>query len=116
MPCFGIKHQCCEAERLRLIRQQPGQQPAQPNRFAGKFAPLRLYAGFGYNRLRPRFRVNFTNQQGVVDRRRVAVDLNRLVVFGGATWLLSPRFDVSGELYAAPSDAFTARVALRAAL
>jgi hypothetical protein len=74
------------------------------------------YAGLGYNRLQPRFQVNFTNQQGDTDRRRVEVDLNRLVAFGGATWSLSPRFDLSGELYAAPGDALTVRVALRAAL
>ncbi|MGH7702343.1 MAG: hypothetical protein ACREMO_04580 [Gemmatimonadales bacterium] len=79
-------------------------------------APFRPYVGFGYNRLQPRFRVNFTNRRGDTDRRRVEVDLNRLVVFGGASWVFSPRFEASGELYAAPSDAFSARVALRAAL
>jgi hypothetical protein len=74
---------------------------------------LRPYAGAGYNRLQPRFQVNFTNRFGQVDRRRVEVDLDRLVVFGGATWQPAERLAVTGELYAAPADAVTARVIVR---
>jgi hypothetical protein len=79
-------------------------------------ARFRPYLGTGYNRLQPRFRVDFTNQSGETDRRRVEVNLNRLVVFGGASYRLTTSLDLSGELYAAPSDAFTARMALRAGL
>lgn len=79
----------------------------------GRFRP---YAGTGYNRLRPRFQVNFTNQFGELDDRRVEVNLDRLVVFGGATWAATPRLGVSGELYAAPEDAVTGRLVVRAAV
>jgi hypothetical protein len=74
---------------------------------------LRPYGGAGYNRLQPHFQVNFTNRFGEVDRRRVEVDLNRLVVFGGATWQVAGRMDMSGEIYAAPADAMTGRVIMR---
>ena len=77
---------------------------------------LRPYVGTGYNRLQPRFQVNFTNQFGSVDRTRVEVNLNRAVLFGGASWQLRDRIDVTGEIYAAPADAVTARVVLRALL
>ena len=77
---------------------------------------LRPYVGAGYNRLQPRFRVNFTNSFGDIDRTRVTVDLNRLVVFGGATWRIVRALDLSGEVYAAPSDAVTARVGVRAGI
>jgi hypothetical protein len=74
---------------------------------------LRPYGGAGYNRLQPRFQVNFTNRFGQRDRRRVEVNLDRLVVFGGATWQLAESLGVTGELYAAPADAVTARVIVR---
>lgn len=77
---------------------------------------LRPYAGLGYTRLQPRFTVNFTNQFGDTDDTRVVVDLDRAVVFGGVTWQSPGRLAVSGELYAAPSDAVTGRVTVRAAL
>jgi hypothetical protein len=77
---------------------------------------LRPYMGAGYSRLAPRFRVNFTNQFGVVDRRRVSVDLNRAALFAGATWRATRALELSGELYAAPADAVTARVAARVLL
>ena len=75
---------------------------------------LRPYVGGGYNRLAPRFRVNFTNRFGGVDRTRVAVDLDRAVVFGGATWQLPRHLTTSAEVYAAPGDATTVRLAVRA--
>ena len=76
----------------------------------GAFRP---YVGGGYNRLDPRFQVNFRNQFGSVDRTRVEVGLNRAVLFGGASWQLQDRLGLTGEVYAAPSDAVTARVVLR---
>ncbi len=77
---------------------------------------LRPYLGAGYNRLAPRFQVNFTNSVGTVDSTRVIVNLDRLAVFGGATWILSYRLALSGEVYAAPADAVSARLVLRSSL
>jgi hypothetical protein len=77
---------------------------------------LRPYGGAGYNRLQPRFQVNFTNQFGELDHRRVEVNLDRVVVFGGTSWRIAERLDISGELYAAPADAVTGRVILRTAV
>lgn len=77
---------------------------------------LRPYGGAGYNRLQPRFQVNFTNRFGGQDHRRVTVDLDRLVVFGGATWQLAERLGLTGEVYAAPADAVTGRVIVRTAV
>jgi hypothetical protein len=77
---------------------------------------LRPYGGAGYNRLQPRFQVNFTNQFGVLDNTRVEVDLNRFVVFGGATWQVAERMGLTGEVYVAPSDAVTGRVVFRTAV
>ena len=77
---------------------------------------LRPYLGAGYSRLAPRFQVNFTNSVGEVDTTRVIVNLDRLAVFGGATWTLSYRLALSGEVYATPADAVSARVVLRSSL
>lgn len=77
---------------------------------------LRPYAGAGYNRLRPRFTVNFTNRIGDTDRTRVVIDLDRAVVFGGATWTTGTGVTVSGEVYAAPADAATVRLTVQAPL
>ncbi len=77
---------------------------------------LRPYVGAGYNLLHPRFQVHFTNSQGSTDTRKVEVNLRRGVLFGGLTWAAAAAWEVSGEVYAAPGDAVTARVALRAAL
>jgi hypothetical protein len=77
---------------------------------------LRPYAGAGYNRLQPRFQVNFIDQGGVLDDRRVQVDLDRFVVFGGATWQVGTRLGITGEVYAAPADAVTGRVIVRTAV
>jgi hypothetical protein len=60
--------------------------------------------------------VNFTNQFGELDDRRVEVNLDRFVMFGGATWMTTDRLSVTGELYAAPADAVTGRVILRTAV
>jgi hypothetical protein len=77
---------------------------------------LRPYIGGGYNRLEPRFRVNFTNQFGTVDRTRVEVNLDRVVVFGGATWQVNDNYTATGEVYSAPADATTVRLVVRAAI
>jgi hypothetical protein len=77
---------------------------------------LRPYMGAGYSRLSPRFQVDFTNQFDVVDRRKVSVDLNRAVLFAGATWQATRAFELTGEIYSAPADAVTARVAARVLL
>jgi len=77
---------------------------------------LRPYLGGGYNRLEPRFQVNFTNQFGMVDNTRIEVNLNRGVVFGGATWQLADRLGVAAEVYAVPADAVTARLVVRTAI
>jgi hypothetical protein len=74
-----------------------------------RLGSLRPYLGAGYNHLAPRFRVNYTNQFGSVDRTRVVVDLDRGALFAGATWTAN-RFLLSGEIYSAPTDAITGRV------
>lgn len=75
---------------------------------------LRSYAGVGYNRMRPRFQVHFVNQFGVLDQRRVEVNLERVAMFGGATWVLGPGLGLTGELYAVPADGVSGRVVVRA--
>jgi hypothetical protein len=77
---------------------------------------LRPYVGSGYNRLQPRFQVNFTNQFGGVDSTRVETNLDRAVVFAGAAWQLSDRLAIVGELYAVPADAATGRLVVRRAI
>jgi hypothetical protein len=79
-------------------------------------ARFRPYIGTGYNHLAPRFRVNFVNSDGVLDQQRVEVDLNRIVLFAGATWRAASRLGLSGEIYSAPADAVTGRVAVRIGL
>ena len=74
---------------------------------------LRPYLGTGYNRLEPRFQVNFTNQFGDTDRTRVAVNLDRVALFGGAAWQLTDRLAITGEMYAAAGDAATGRLVIR---
>lgn len=69
---------------------------------------IRPYVGVGYNHLEPRFRVNFTNQAGDVDRRRVTVDLDRGALFAGATVTVGS-LELGGEIYSAPTDAVTGR-------
>lgn len=79
----------------------------------GKLSP---YLGGGYNRLQPRFQVNFTNSAGETDNRKVIVDLNRAVLFGGMTWAASRRIHLSGELYGALGDAVTGRLLAQASI
>ena len=77
---------------------------------------LRPYVGSGYNHLQPRFRVNFTNQFGQTDTTPVEVNLDRGVIFGGASWKLTRHLDVSGEIYSSLSDATTGRFVIRRTL
>jgi len=74
---------------------------------------LRPYVGSGYSRLAPRFQVNFTNRFGGIDTTRVDVNLDRIVLFGGAAWQLSDRLAITGELYAVAADAATGRLVIR---
>ena len=71
---------------------------------------LRPFLGGGYSLLHPRFQVHFKNQFGQLDQRKVEVDLNRGVLFAGASWFPSPRFSLTGEIYSAPTDLVTGRV------
>jgi hypothetical protein len=77
---------------------------------------LHPYAGAGYNWLRPRFRVNFTNRIGETDRSRVEVNLERVALFGGVSWRARNALLVSGEIYGATEDGMTTRVFLSTAL
>lgn len=74
---------------------------------------IRPYLGAGYNRLRPRFQVNFTNVQGSTDNRKVEVDLDRGVLFAGGSWRAARTLELAAEIYSAPADAMTGRVAIR---
>jgi hypothetical protein len=74
---------------------------------------LHPYLGSGYNRLQPRFQVNFTNQFGGVDTTQVEVNLDRAVLFGGAAWQLTEHLAITGEIYAASADAATGRLVIR---
>jgi hypothetical protein len=71
---------------------------------------VRPYLGAGYNHLAPRFRVNFTDQFGETDRRRVSADLDRGAIFAGLGWRATAALELNAELYAVPADAMTARV------
>jgi hypothetical protein len=77
---------------------------------------VRPYLGGGYSHLAPRFQVNFTNSQGSTDRRKVTVDLDRAVLFAGATWQATRVVDLTAEIYSAPTDAVTGRVTGRVRL
>jgi hypothetical protein len=73
---------------------------------------VRPFVGGGVNILHPRFQVNFTNQFGETDNRKVEVDLTRGVLFAGATWVPSHAVALTGEIYSSPTDAVTGRVAI----
>jgi hypothetical protein len=70
------------------------------------------YAGAGFSSLRPRFRVGFQDaRQGVqYDDRKIIVDLNRVSLFTGFLYQLSPAVGVTAELYAVPEDVTTFRL------
>jgi hypothetical protein len=70
-----------------------------------------FFAGGGYSWLRPRFEVGFTNLDGVTDNTQVEVNLTRWSVLGGATVNLPARFALTTEVYSAPKDVTTWRLA-----
>jgi hypothetical protein len=92
-----------------------------PNIFAGEavlgaaHGHLRPHLGIGYTFLRPRFQVDFTNALGTTDRRQVNVDLQRVALFGGLSYL-GRRSSVTVEAYSTPADAVSGRIVLRTLL
>ena len=74
---------------------------------------VRAYAGAGFSWLRPRFQVHFINRDGQLDDSRVEVNLTRVALFGGGTWEATSRIGITGEIYAQPADAVTARLVVR---
>ena len=81
----------------------------------GTGSAVRPYLGVGYSWLRPRFRVDFTNAAGSTDNTAVDVNLQRVALLGGVTWLVR-RWNISGEGYATPEDAISWRVVFRTRL
>jgi hypothetical protein len=81
----------------------------------GSGATVRPYLGIGYNWLRPRFRVDFTNAAGSTDNTEIDANLQRVALFGGVSWQLR-RWSLSGEGYATPKDAISVRLVARASL
>jgi hypothetical protein len=70
------------------------------------------YAGGGYTSLRPRFQVGFRDgRPGVAyDSTRIEVDLNRVSLFGGVLYQVSPLIGLTAELYSVPEDVTTFRI------
>ncbi|MGQ0538112.1 MAG: hypothetical protein ACT4R6_04130 [Gemmatimonadaceae bacterium] len=68
------------------------------------------YAGAGYTSLRPRFQVGFQEGSGAFDNTKIAVDLNRIALFGGAALKVSATIALTAELYSVPEDVTTVRV------
>jgi hypothetical protein len=75
----------------------------------GKFRP---YIGGGANFLRPRFQVDFVDQFGDHQDQKVETNMTRPAFFGGATFAPSTRIGMTGEYYADPGTAWTARFSL----
>lgn len=76
----------------------------------------RPYLGGGYNRLTPKFDVNYTTASGSLDDSRVESTLNRATLFGGIGVELSRSVSVTGQLYASLKDAASVSFTLRAVL
>ncbi|MGH7592975.1 MAG: hypothetical protein ACRELE_03870 [Gemmatimonadales bacterium] len=76
---------------------------------------IRPHLGIGYNWLRPRFEVNFTNAADSTDHRRIQVNLQRVAVFAGVTTRIGWG-SVTAEAYSTPADAVTARLVFRTLL
>ena len=74
------------------------------------------YVAGGYNRLTPKFDVNYTTASGSLDDSRVESELNRATLFGGIDVALSRSVSVTGQLYASLKDAASVSFTLRAAL
>lgn len=70
---------------------------------------LAFYAGAGETFLRPRFQVGFHNAQGFEDTTVIAVDLNRVAMFVGASAQVSSTVDLSAQAYGVREDGVTFR-------
>ena len=66
--------------------------------------PLITRAGGGVNWLAPRFRVGFTDGNGLVDNTRVEVDLRRAAWFTGGSWRVLGPWSATGQVYGVPAD------------
>ncbi len=76
----------------------------------------RPYLGGGYNRLTPKFDVNYTTSSGSLDDSRVESTLNRATLFGGIGVELTKSVTLTGQLYASLKDAASVSFTLRAIL
>jgi hypothetical protein len=116
----------CSADAIQLVNtaepcygSQKSKDTYKPNMVGGE-AAIRFvlgsrtngYAGAGYTSLRPRFQVGFRDgRPGVAyDSTRIEVDLNRVSLFGGALFQVSPVIGLTAELYSVPEDVTTIRV------
>jgi len=70
---------------------------------------IAFYLGGGGNFMRPRFQVGFNNLQGFLDNTVIAVDLNRVAMFAGATVQVSSTVDLSAQAYGVREDGVTFR-------
>ena len=68
-----------------------------------------FFGGAGRNVMRPRFQVGFNNLQGFVDNTVIAVDLNRVAMFAGASAQISSTVDLSAQAYGVREDGVTFR-------
>ena len=76
-------------------------------------ATYAVYLGVGYNSLDPQLQVDFTPLGGIPDRSLVSTSrLSRTAIMAGGTFRLTPRFDVTGQIYAVPDDVSMLRVML----
>jgi hypothetical protein len=74
---------------------------------------LAAFAGGGYTRLTPHFRVGFTDLTGSTDRTLVEAALNRGAVFGGLSVRVIRSLDAAAEVYSVPADLTTWRLSAR---
>jgi hypothetical protein len=99
---------------------EPSRDSFDPNMFGAEGAisvrapsgRIALYVGGGATWLRPRFQVGFTDATGIADATRVAVNLVRGTLFGGLTARVTNALDLSGQLYAVPTDVTTFRLGI----
>ncbi|HET7043031.1 MAG TPA: hypothetical protein VFI13_13520 [Gemmatimonadales bacterium] len=71
---------------------------------------LRPYVGAGVNRLLSRFQVDATDSTGFHYDQKVEGNYTRLALFGGASWYPTPRWGLTGELYADPGTKMVGRM------
>lgn len=93
----------------------PSEDTFRPNTFGAEAAlsvtrsdnRVSAYVGTGWNALRPRFQVGFTDGNGVVDNTKVEVNLSRIALFTGGVFNFTDRLDVSVQVYSVPQDVTT---------